>query len=1050
MERRLAAILAADVVGYSRLMEADEAGTHEAIKALRSDLIDPLIAEHRGRIVKLMGDGALVEFASVVDAVACAIDIQRELIEQNADAPKDRRIELRIGINLGDVIVEGDDIYGEGVNVASRLEGIAEPGGVCISEKVYQEVEKKLDLEFTHLGELRVKNIEKPVRTYAAVLGDKRPVAPKTSKSRLITQGQLFAAAVIAIALIGSGVIAWLKPWAPEVEPASVERMAFPLPEKPSIAVLPFVNLSGDPQQEYFSDGMTEDIITALSRFPDLFVIARTSVFTYKGKPVKVQQVSEELGVRYVLEGSVQRSGDRVRITAQLIDATSGRHLWGERLDRELKDIFALQDEVVQTIVARLTGGAGRLTVAERARVMRKSTDSLEAYELALRARQARVRFTKEGNAEALRLNQRAVQLDPEYARAHAGLAGVHLFDAILGWSDSPAESINRAFEFAKKAVALDDSDYMGHWYLGRALIAKKEFDQGLAEYEKAMTLNPNEADLMAHKGLALTWVGRPEEAIAWVKKAMRLNPYYGGWYPGALGFAYYMARQYEEAIAPLTEAINRNPKALWMRTHLAASYAQLGRDEEAREAAAGILEINPEFSINRWGRGFGLSFKNPADVEHHLDGLRKAGLPERAVLPLPDKPSIAVLPFANMSDDPAQEYFADGMAEDIITDLSKISGLFVIARNSSFSYKGQSVKVRQAAQELGVRYVLEGSVRRAGDTVRINAQLIDATTGGHVWADRYDGSLADIFALQDNVTAEIVRALAVELSPSEELKVKARGTASLDAYDAYLLGLRHLNALDRWRPDETRKARNAFEKAIAIDPKFGPAHAGLAWTLWFQAVFTHEIEFHRLDQKKKALEMAAMSLDLSDNPLAHRLLARQYLDMGDIEPNPARLSDVPRHDEAVTELRKAVALEPNDADSLAELAYYLVYAGNPDEAATLVRDAKRLNPNFPIWYHRPAGIAEYLSGRYEAAEEEFKPWFENDVIPFHSALWLAAAQAQTGNNSEAKAALQAALVGERKYTTTSSVTYFFPFKNQEHLYSLVGGLRKAGLPDAE
>ena len=351
-------------------------------------------------------------------------------------------------------------------------------------------------------------------------------------------------------------------------------------------------------------------------------------------------------------------------------------------------------------------------------------------------------------------------------------------------------------------------------------------------------------------------------------------------------------------------------------------------------------------------------------------------------------------------------------------------------------------------AEELGVRYVLEGSVRRVGDQVRINAQLVDATTGGHVWAERYDGSLADIFALQDRVTAEIVGALAVELNPSEELKLKARGTDSLDAYDAYLLGLRYLNAIDKWRPDETRKARNAFEKAVALDPKFGAAHAGLAWALWFQAEFGHVIPYGRVDQKKKAIEMADMSLDLSDNPLAHRLLAKQYLDIGRHSVQPA--SVIPRHDEAVTELRKAVALEPNNADSLAELAYYLVLAGNPDEAATLVRDAKRLNPNFPIWYHRSAGIASYHSGRYEAAAEEFKPWFENDVIPLNSALWLAAAQAQTGNNTQAKAALQAALIGDRKYTTTSSVEYYFSFMDQEHFYSLLDGLRKAGLPDAE
>jgi adenylate cyclase len=628
MERRLAAILAADVVGYSRLIREDEAGTLAALKAHREQLIAPKVAERKGRIVKLMGDGLLVEFPSAVEAVQCAVEIQHMIGDRNADVPEENRIAYRIGINIGDIVVEDDDIYGDGVNVAARLEGLAEPSGICVARNVFDQVKDKLDLTIEHLGEREVKNIAEPVTVYRVVLDAKAaklvtPVVHKATKP--VNRRWVVAATAAAVLVAAVGGVFWWQPWAPDVEPASIERMAFPLPEKPSIAVLPFTNMSDDPEQEYLSDGITEDIITALSRFPDLFVIARTSTFTYKSKPVKVQQVSEELGVRYVLEGSVQRSGDRVRITAQLIDATSGRHLWGERLERELKDIFAMQDEVVQTIVARLASVEG----AERVRSMRKPTERLDAYELVLRAKKARLSFTKEGNAEALRLLQSAIELDPEYARAYAGLAGVHQFDATFGWSESPAESINRAFEFAKRAVALDDSDYLGHWYLGRALIAKKEFDQGLAEYEKAMALNPNAANLLAHMGVALYWVGRPEEAVEWVKKATRLNPYYPDWYAGVLGFAYYMASQYEEAIAPLMEAVNRNPKALWMRAHLAASYAQLGRDEEARNAATAVLEISPEFSIEHWSGSYGIAFKKPSDLEHYLDGLRKAGLPE-------------------------------------------------------------------------------------------------------------------------------------------------------------------------------------------------------------------------------------------------------------------------------------------------------------------------------------------------------------------------------------------------------------------------------------
>jgi TolB-like protein/Tfp pilus assembly protein PilF len=582
-----------------------------------------------------MGDGTLMEFASVVDALNFAIDVQRAMAERNAAVPDDQRVVYRVGINIGDIIVDGDDIYGDGVNVAARLQEIADPGGICVSRTVFNHVKGKVDLAFEDLGEQEVKNIPEPIRVYRVPIRTVRTDTVVTGSKDTSSASWKRPALVTATAtlVVVAGIALWMRPWEPTVEPASVERMAFPLP----------------------------------------------------------------------------------------------------------------------------------------------------------------------------------------------------------------------------------------------------------------------------------------------------------------------------------------------------------------------------------------------------------------------DKPSIAVLPFTNMSDDPSQEYFADGITEDLITDLSKISGLFVIARNSSFSYKGQQVKVRQVAEELGVRFVLEGSVRRVGDQVRINAQLIDATTGGHLWAERYDGNLADVFSLQDRVTSKIVKAMAVELSPSEELKIKARGTANLNAHDAYLLGLRHLNAIKKWRPNEIVKARHAFEKAIALDPSFAAAHAGLAWTIWFQADFDIWFADGGFRLHKEAFEMAVKSLELSDNPLAHRLLARQYLRL-------VRGGADPRHDEAVMELRKAVALEPNNADSLAELAHYLVFAGDPDEAATLVRDAKRLNPNFPNWYHRPAGISEYLSGRYEAAAEEFKSWFEDDELPCNSAVWLAAAEAQTGNNLEAKAALQAASIADCDYTTISSFSYFYPFKNQEHLNSLLDGLRKAGL----
>jgi TolB-like protein/class 3 adenylate cyclase/rhodanese-related sulfurtransferase/Flp pilus assembly protein TadD len=611
MERRLAAILSTDVVGYTRLMEADEAGTLEAIKALRSDLIDPLIAEHRGRIVKLMGDGALVEFASAVDAVACAIEIQRDLTEQNADAPKDRRIELRIGINLGDVIVEGDDIYGEGVNVASRLEGIAEPGGVCISEKIYQEVEKKLDLEFAHLGELQVKNIEKPVRTYAAVLGDKRPVAPKDSKSRLITQGQLFAAVVIAIALIGSGVIAWLKPWAPDVEPASVERMAFPLPDKPSIAVLPFANMSDDPAQEYFADGMAEDIITDLSKISGLFVIARNSSFSYKGQSVKVGQVAQELGVRYVLEGSVRRVGDQVRINAQLIDATTGGHLWADRYDGTLANVFALQDEVIGKVVSAL---AVNLTVNEEAQRAQFETDHSEAYDAFLQGWAHYQLRTPDDLAKSVPYFEEAIRVDAGYTRADAALAAVYWESWNNGWVKSLNIRSFQAYRLAEKHLqeAMKVPTPLAHSLSSRILASRGKYEEAVLEAHRGLALDSNDPTVYAALANALILAGRPAEGADFIGKAMRLDPRYPPSYLIDLGRAKFAMERFEDAAATLERAVKRNIDNEWAWIYLAATYGHLGRKTEGQSAIetfnvlradAGLHELNPEtIDLTRFG----------------------------------------------------------------------------------------------------------------------------------------------------------------------------------------------------------------------------------------------------------------------------------------------------------------------------------------------------------------------------------------------------------------------------------------------------------------
>ncbi|MBI3796454.1 MAG: hypothetical protein HY268_05720, partial [Deltaproteobacteria bacterium] len=513
MERKLTAILSADVKGYSRLMGDDEEATIRTLTTYR-EVMTTRIQHQRGRVVDSPGDNLLAEFASAVDAVRSAVEIQRELRVKNSDLPDSRKMEFRVGINVGDVIVEGERIYGDGVNIAARLEALAEGGGLCISGTVYDQVENKLALGYEYLGEQTVKNIAKPVRVYRVQIEE--PAGVELPRQGGFTLHQ------------------------------SEPLPGLPLPDKPSIIVLPFVNLSNDPEQEYFSDGITEDITTDLSKISSLFVISRNSAYTYKGKAARVQDISREMGVRYVLEGSVRKAGERVRITAQLIDATTDHHLWAERYDRPLTDIFALQDEVVQKIVTTLKL---QVTLMEQGFFVRKRTDNLEAYDYGLRGTVSWLRYTKEANAQARQMYEQAVALDPQYGEAYAGLGWTFYLDWYMQWNPDP-QNLERAFELTQKAVALDDSIALAHMILGLSYLMKARHEQAIAEMERTVSLAPNSADGYSSLGLVLAYAGRAEEGIRFIEKAMRLDPRYPVQYDSFLGHAYRMAGRYEEAIA--------------------------------------------------------------------------------------------------------------------------------------------------------------------------------------------------------------------------------------------------------------------------------------------------------------------------------------------------------------------------------------------------------------------------------------------------------------------------------------------------------------------
>jgi len=623
-KRKLSAVLSADVKGYSRLMGQDEAGTVNRLKEYRA-LMTGLIQQYRGRVVDSPGDNILAEFASAVDATECAAKIQQELKNRNAEVPDGSKMEFRIGINLGDVIEDGERIYGDGVNIAARIESMAETGGICVSGTIYDQVKNKLNLGYENLGEHRAKNIAEPVRIYR-VLTEPEDVGKVTGEKRKSKRRITLAAVIVLIAVLG-GTLGWFyyvrQPT--KHEPASPDRMAFPLPDKPSIALLPFDNLSKEPNQEYIADGLTENIIAALSNISEMFVIAGNSTFFYKDKPVKIQQVSEELGVRYVLRGSVQKSEDNLRITAQLIDATTGYPLWVERYDRQLKDLFALQDEITLKIISALSV---KLTEGEQAAI-RRTTENFEAWGYCVKGIGLFEHFSKEDNSQAREYLEKAVMIDPEYAFAWTMLAWVHVIDAWFGFSRSPSESIQKAEELAKKAAALGGVQAELYSLWSTIHLNQREYEKAIGAGRKAVANGPNNA--LSHVLLAyvMLFAGKFDEAVTFAERAIRLTPYCPDWYLSILGQSYRQAGRFKEALSAFKKALDRsqknksNPMASLLG--LIDVSMELGREEQARRYAAEVMKISPDFSFKYFHQVY--PYKDPAHLERIVVNLRKAGL---------------------------------------------------------------------------------------------------------------------------------------------------------------------------------------------------------------------------------------------------------------------------------------------------------------------------------------------------------------------------------------------------------------------------------------
>lgn len=762
MERKLAAILYADVAGYSRLTGADEEGTHEALRNHRAVLLQAIGAE-AGRTCHTAGDAVLAQFGSVVAALKSAVAAQRDLAKRNAALTENRRLEFRIGVNLGDVIVDGPQIYGNGVNVAARLETLAEPGGICICSRVLEQVEDKLDVGFVSLGSQFVKNIKKPVNVYKVLLDSAftgqvvemdRPATPQWPQP----PAALVPAPIVA-ARTGT---AWSPIGPPEFDRASVERVGYSLHDKPSIAVLPFDNLSGEKAQDAVADGLTQDIIATLSQSPDLFVIARNSTSTYKGKPVKVQEVAKELGIQYVLEGSVQRANDQLRVTAQLIDALSGRNLWADRYDRKAENLFAVQDEIAHKVLIKLQAA---LILGEDARFASHRTLGLVSEILRRQAYTEGSKYTDDGMLKARELYRTLIDADPQYSRAWAGLAWTYYFEARLGGLVmSREQALKKGEESAERAIEINPRDSLGYLQLANVSTIKGEQDRAVALAEKAAALASGDVKVKSVLAYNLIWAGQLHRAVELFQEAKRFGSPYPWWIDAASGLAYYLAGQHDQAIVDLKRGVIRAPTSVYARARLIAVYADTGRLEEAKDEAAALLKAVPGFTVTEFVHEH--PFKDVNLKTWLRNALLKAGLPKDPAPKLPDKPSIAVLPFDNLSGDPEQEHLADGMTEHIITTLSRCSDFSVIARNSSFTYKKKPLKIKRIAKELGVSYVLEGSIQKSGDRLRVTAQLIDALDSRQLWSDRSDCGLENLFALQEEIAQKILLQLKVEFAP--------------------------------------------------------------------------------------------------------------------------------------------------------------------------------------------------------------------------------------------------------------------------------------------
>ena len=995
VKQRLAAILAADVAGYTRLMGDDERATVATLREYR-ELFRALIEANDGRVVDMAGDSVMAVFDSAAGAVTAATTIQAALSERNQTLPAARKMQFRIGVNLGDIQEAADGtVYGDGVNVAARLEGLAEPGGVMLSEDAYRQVRRNPDLAFTDAGTHAVKNVAEPIRAYRVLADGEEAAVPRRRPGWVIpTAAAVFAALVAALG-------AWIF-LADDAPPQMVTADGTPedpvlaMPTGPSIAVLPFDNMSGDPAQDYFADGIAEDILTQLSRFSGIKVIARNSSFQFKGQALDIREIGRTLGSDYVLEGSVRRAGDQLRVTVQLLDAADGAHVWAEAYDRDVDvaALFEVQDAITSEIAGILAGATGIIAKSEIDSIKRKSPGSLDSYECVLLGHRYQLDPTDAMHLAARDCLEAAVDNDPDYAEAWAWLAFLAVEEAM--WNRNPRtggpDALTRAEDAAKRALGEDRRNQRAHTALAGVHYARRDIAGFVSEAEQALAINANDADVLGEMAWRFAYAVDWERGLSMMDKAKALNPLHPGWYHIAAFFDYYGRGLDEQALEEARKSVTTGD---YLTSYmLAAAYGQLGRPAEAASAIEALLEFYPDFRDHAREELEAILLADPAYVDRMLEGLEKAGLFDEPEAP--SRPVIAVLPFDNMSGDPEQDYFADGITEDIITRLAQFPEILVLGRNTTFQFKGQAVDIPTIAEQLKADYVVEGSVRRGGENVRVTAQLLGGEDWTHVWAETYDRALdpANLFSMQDEITEAVASRIGDPYGVIGRVEFQRSSRRSPNLMSSYECILRFFEFGRQYNEETHRVARDCLEQVVQAEPDYGEGWAYLG------NVYINEVTLGFNASPESSLQRAleiierSIAIDPGSGPAHVYLASVLYL-----TDNPKR---------AIREAEEALRLEPNNVEVIALAAEAFVNTGSFERAAEMVAKVSVLNPNYPITLNWTMAKVHFSRGEYSEAairlEMTKTEWW------YWTAASIAAAQCAAGDVERGQRSLEAAL----------------------------------------